>query len=305
MTAHSLSDRFTTIAFSAADKVGNTANGPLDKEKKELLENDGQSVEPQSARFRFPVLVLNGRNCAKMNQRNIVPMNEAPRLNISTNNLRNTAQEQASIFASSDQNLLLAISKALHLPLRQISGPLEMLKHSDASLSESERKKLYGIIGLHTSQMLDLVDQLLHTEQVLTEAPIARPAVATAPITEQFTPRKTTPKGRRCSSYDDELLDKLFGIMEENLEETGFNVHKMCSMVHLSHMHLIRKVKQLTGKKPIELLKSYRLKRAQELLRQNKLNVAEVAYKVGYDMPNSFSRAFKKEFGISPSEFVG
>lgn len=299
MTAHSLSDRFASSAFAVVDKIPNPTNAILENEK-ENLENDNPGAEPSSARFGFPVLVVNGPNRAKMNQRNVVPMNEAPRLNVSANNLRSAAQEPAAAFASIDQNLLLAISKALHLPLRQISGPLEMLKHSEASLSESERKQLYGIIGLHASQMLDLVDQLLNTKQDAGNETMAAPVVS-----DQTAPRITTPKGRRCSSYDDELLDKLFGIMEENLEETGFNVHKMCSMVHLSHMHLIRKVKQLTGKKPIELLKSYRLKRAQELLRQNKLNVAEVAYKVGYDMPNSFSRAFKKEFGISPSEFVG
>lgn len=299
MTAHSLSDRFASSAFAVVDKIANQTNVILENEK-ENLENDNPGAEPPSARFGFPVLVVNGSNRAKMNQRNVVPMNEAPRLNVSTNNLRPTAQEPAGAFASIDQNLLLAISKALHLPLRQISAPLETLKHSDASLSDSERKQLYGVIGLHAAQMLDLVDQLLNTKQATDHETMATPVVSDQPA-----PRITTPKGRRCSSYDDELLDKLFGIMEENLEETGFNVHKMCSMVHLSHMHLIRKVKQLTGKKPIELLKSYRLKRAQELLRQNKLNVAEVAYKVGYDMPNSFSRAFKKEFGISPSEFVG
>jgi AraC-like DNA-binding protein len=113
-----------------------------------------------------------------------------------------------------------------------------------------------------------------------------------------------TPPVQRCSPHDEALLEKLVGIIEANLEEPEFNVHKMCRMVHLSHMHFIRKVKQLTGKKPIDLLKSYRLRRAQELLRQNRLTVAEIAYQVGYDMPNSFSRAFKKEFGISPTEFV-
>ena len=113
-----------------------------------------------------------------------------------------------------------------------------------------------------------------------------------------------TPKSEKITSPDEELLQKLVTIMNENLDETGFNVDKMCKMVHLSHMHFIRKVKQLTGKKPVDLLKSFRMKKAKDLLMQNKLTIAEVAYKVGFDLPNSFSRAFKKEFNITPTAFV-
>ena len=74
--------------------------------------------------------------------------------------------------------------------------------------------------------------------------------------------------------------------------------------MYLSHMHFIRKVKQLTGKKPIDLLKSFRMKKAKDLLSQQKLTIAEVAYKVGFDLPNPFSRAFKKAFKITPTQFV-
>ncbi|MCB9082046.1 MAG: response regulator [Lewinellaceae bacterium] len=112
------------------------------------------------------------------------------------------------------------------------------------------------------------------------------------------------PKEVQLTDPDEELLQRLVEIMEEHISDADFNVNKMCQMVHLSHMHFIRKVKQLTGKKPIDLLKSYRLKRAKDLLRQQKTNIAEVAYLVGYDLPNSFSRAFKKEFGYSPTEYV-
>ncbi|GJM36606.1 MAG: hypothetical protein DHS20C18_56070 [Saprospiraceae bacterium] len=113
-----------------------------------------------------------------------------------------------------------------------------------------------------------------------------------------------TPQSEKITSPDEELLQKLVQIMNENVAEADFNVDKMCKMVHLSHMHFIRKVKQLTGKKPIDLLKSFRMKKAKELLAQQKLTVAEVAYKVGFDLPNSFSRAFKKEFNITPTEYV-
>lgn len=112
------------------------------------------------------------------------------------------------------------------------------------------------------------------------------------------------PKDIQVTSPDESLLRHLTEIMESHIADANFNVNKMCEMVHLSHMHFIRKVKQLTGKKPIDLLKSFRLQRAKELLKQNKLNVAEIAYMVGYDLPNSFSRAFKKEFGLTPSEYL-
>ncbi|MBK8877013.1 MAG: response regulator [Haliscomenobacter sp.] len=112
------------------------------------------------------------------------------------------------------------------------------------------------------------------------------------------------PRDIQVTSPDEALLRQLTDIMETHIADADFNVNKMCEMVHLSHMHFIRKVKQLTGKKPIDLLKSFRLQRAKELLKQNKLNVAEIAYMVGYDLPNSFSRAFKKEFGLTPSEYL-
>ena len=108
----------------------------------------------------------------------------------------------------------------------------------------------------------------------------------------------------KLASPDEEMLQSLVRLMEENIDDSGFNVNKMCEMVHLSHMHFIRKVRQLTGKTPSELLKSFRMKRAQDLLAQQKVTISEVAYQVGYDLPNSFSRVFRQEFGMTPTEYV-
>ena len=113
-----------------------------------------------------------------------------------------------------------------------------------------------------------------------------------------------SPKEVKLMSPDEEMLQRLVGLMEENIDDSGFNVNKMCEMVHLSHMHFIRKVRQLTGKTPSELLKSFRMKRAQDLLAQQKVTISEVAYQVGYDLPNSFSRVFRQEFGMTPTEYV-
>jgi signal transduction histidine kinase/DNA-binding response OmpR family regulator len=115
---------------------------------------------------------------------------------------------------------------------------------------------------------------------------------------------KFRPKEVHVESEDEKFLKRLVEVMEKNISETEFDVDRMAEMLNKSHVQFIRKVKQLTGKKPIDLLKSFRLQRARQLLEQDKISVSEIAYMVGYDLPNSFSRAFKKEFGMSPSEFL-
>ncbi|WP_176214660.1 ATP-binding protein [Reichenbachiella faecimaris] len=112
------------------------------------------------------------------------------------------------------------------------------------------------------------------------------------------------PKEVKVTSVDEEFLEKIASLMEEHVSNSQFDIGKMCNMIGMSHMHFIRKVKQLTDKKPMELLKSFRLTRAKQLLEQNKINVSEVGYMVGYDLPNSFTRAFKNEFGITPTQFA-
>lgn len=113
-----------------------------------------------------------------------------------------------------------------------------------------------------------------------------------------------SPKEIELTSPDEEMLRNLLKLMEENISNSNFNVNAMCVSVNLSHMHFIRKIKQLTGKRPVELLRSFRMKRAKNLLTQKKMTIAEVAYSVGFEVPSSFSRAFKKEFRESPTTFL-
>lgn len=112
------------------------------------------------------------------------------------------------------------------------------------------------------------------------------------------------PKEVKVTSVDEAFLENIASLMEQHVSDSQFDVGKMCDMIGMSHMHFIRKVKQLTDKKPMELLKSFRLTRAKQLLEQNKINVSEVGYMVGYDLPNSFTRAFKNEFGMTPTQFA-
>jgi AraC-like DNA-binding protein len=112
------------------------------------------------------------------------------------------------------------------------------------------------------------------------------------------------PKEIKVSSLDEEFLDHLSKNIEANFADSNYDVSKMCEELRMGHVQFIRKVKQLTGKKPVDLLKNYRLTQAKQLLSQQHIPVSEVGYMVGYDVPNSFTRAFKAEFGMAPSAFV-
>ncbi|MGE0079277.1 MAG: ATP-binding protein [Bacteroidales bacterium] len=106
------------------------------------------------------------------------------------------------------------------------------------------------------------------------------------------------------TSTDEKLLKGVMDLIEKNISEPNFNIEGLCSNFHLSRSHFSRKVKQITTYSPKELLNSYRLKRASQLIKENKITIAEISYMVGFEHPNSLSRAFRKQFGVSPTEYM-
>lgn len=113
----------------------------------------------------------------------------------------------------------------------------------------------------------------------------------------------TQPSEIEVDSEDDKMLRKIREVLEENIANSEFDVESLSQQFFLSRCHFTRKIKQITGLSPKEIIDSYRLKRAGQILRQQKVSISEVAYMVGFDHPNSFSRAFRKYYKMSPSEF--
>ncbi|MBT6763491.1 MAG: response regulator [Prolixibacteraceae bacterium] len=111
------------------------------------------------------------------------------------------------------------------------------------------------------------------------------------------------PKEVEVISIDEKFMTKVGEVIEENISEPEFSVEKLASETNLSTVHLYRKLKALTGMTPNEFIRSFRMKRATQLLRQKKLMISEVAYAVGFNDPKYFRKCFKKAFGVSPSEF--
>lgn len=104
--------------------------------------------------------------------------------------------------------------------------------------------------------------------------------------------------------YDEELMERIMKVVNENLGDSDFNVEKMCDEVGVSRTQLHRKLKEMTGVPTSEFLRNIRLNEAARLIRERKINITQVSYMVGFANNSHFSTAFKKYFGISPSEYA-
>ena len=101
---------------------------------------------------------------------------------------------------------------------------------------------------------------------------------------------------------EDAFLLKFRDFVEKNMADSDLSVETIGAELGLSRVQLYRKVKALTGQSPVELLRTARLQKGRELLQTTNKNVSEIAYEVGFTAPSYFTKCFKDEFGISPSD---
>jgi signal transduction histidine kinase/DNA-binding response OmpR family regulator len=105
------------------------------------------------------------------------------------------------------------------------------------------------------------------------------------------------------SQVDKEFFKDMHKVIEKNLSESDFNVEQMGKKLYMSRATLYRKIMALTGETPTEYIRTYRLKRGAELLKNNYGTVLEVALEVGFSSSAYFTKCFKEKFHQLPSEF--
>ena len=115
-----------------------------------------------------------------------------------------------------------------------------------------------------------------------------------------------------ASGADDEAKDEAdpdsrfmadFGrVVRERMSDSSLSVETISSALGLSRVQMYRKVKQLTGQSPVEIIRVTRLKKAEHLLKSTKMTVSEISYDVGFSSPSYFSKCFKDYFGCQPGE---
>ena len=104
-------------------------------------------------------------------------------------------------------------------------------------------------------------------------------------------------------AVENQFIQRLREVVESHMEDFDFTVEQFCKEVAMSHSQLHRKLTALTGLSPNKFIRHVRLSKAKVLLQNPELAINAVAYETGFNDPGYFGRVFKKEFGISPSQW--
>jgi AraC-like DNA-binding protein len=122
-------------------------------------------------------------------------------------------------------------------------------------------------------------------------------------LAEKYKLALITGPNQTIETTDQRLLKKALEIVEKNISDPLFGVEKMAEEMGMSRANLHRRLKSVTGFSPSDFIRSVRLKRAADLLRNQADTVAQIGFTVGFEDQSYFSKSFKKQFGVSPSEY--
>jgi signal transduction histidine kinase/DNA-binding response OmpR family regulator len=176
----------------------------------------------------------------------------------------------------------------------------ERTSHIPVILLTAKAGQQHKISGLETgaddylTKPFDAKELLVRIQNLVDQRKLLRKKFAG---TIQLKPTEVTSK-----SIDEVFLGNVMRAIENNMDEDEFGVEDLAKEVAMSRSQLHRKLVALVDKSPSDLIRQTRLLRAKELLEKKIATPSEVAFKVGFASHTYFSKCFKEEFGISPSE---
>ena len=173
---------------------------------------------------------------------------------------------------------MLTHRRSATLPKKRIKG---LENGADAYLTKPFDTKLL------IATCRQLIEQRARLRQSYAEQPAERPNVLPEIIVDE---------------RDKQLLNQMNRWLYNHISSPTLSVEDLAEAMGYRRTVFFKKVKALTGQSPVELLRTARLQKGRELLQTTDKNVSEVAYEVGFTAPSYFTKCFKDEFGISPSD---
>lgn len=107
----------------------------------------------------------------------------------------------------------------------------------------------------------------------------------------------------KSSTLSDEWLQSAIAQVEAHLSDDSYSVEQLAVDLCMSRMTFYRKIQSITGQKPTEFMRTIRLRRAAELLLENRLSISEISDATGFASTSYFSRCFRTMYGVPPTQF--
>ena len=106
------------------------------------------------------------------------------------------------------------------------------------------------------------------------------------------------------NSLDEEFIKKAIECVNKNMQNSEFDLIRFSRELGMSERNLQLKFKSLINQSPIEFIRTIRLNKAAELLKERKLNISQITYEIGFNTTSYFTKCFKNQFGMTPTEYV-
>lgn len=187
----------------------------------------------------------------------------------------------------------------------QIVEQIQLKKEFLTSLS----RKLEGPLGSILSPVSSMLSRTTDSEMSQQMIHIQEEAENLSAVIQQIAvfgkPEKNAVETseKQLSESDGRFLKEVNSIIEERISDDEFNVQSLCEKMGYGSKFVYRKLKQLTGKTPVDYIRSYRLDVAASLLKQKRFTVTEVMYMTGFSNASYFSKCFQSEYGCPPREY--
>lgn len=105
------------------------------------------------------------------------------------------------------------------------------------------------------------------------------------------------------SGTDNVFIKKVMDLLEKHISDSEYGQEQLAQDLLLSRSTLYRKIKAVSGMSPLDFMRNVKMKKACAMLRQHEMSISEIAYSLGFTNPKYFTKCFKEEMGLTPSEY--
>ena len=114
---------------------------------------------------------------------------------------------------------------------------------------------------------------------------------------------KIAPSQPQIVPFDEQFMQQVMEVMEKQMDNSEFTIDEFAQELGMGRTVFYQKLKAIIGLSPVDFIREMRIKRAKQLIDSGEYNISTVAYMTGFNDPKYFSKCFKKQYGMSPSEY--